>query len=97
MIYEIIILFRKRNRTVYGTESVSSLAPRIWELIPQLLKGKTEYLNSKLKLKHGIPASAHADCVKNILVMLVSFKLFLRIDFTILFNPCVLYLFKRWF
>ena len=31
------ILLRKRNRTVfYGTESLSSLAPRILELIPQI-------------------------------------------------------------
>ena len=29
------ILFRKRNTAVfYGTESLSSLAPRIWELMP---------------------------------------------------------------
>ena len=28
-------LQRRRNRTVYfGTESISSLAPKIWELIP---------------------------------------------------------------
>ena len=92
------ILFRKRNRTVfYGTESLSSLAPRIWELIPQSLKDETQLSQLKLKLKHGLPANVHAGCVKNILVMLISFKLFIRIDFTILFNPCVLYLFNRCF
>ena len=46
------ILFRKRNRTVfYGTESLSSLAPRIWELIPQSLKDKTELSQFKTKIK----------------------------------------------
>ena len=43
------ILFRKRNRTLfYGTESLSSLAPRIWELIPQSLKDKSQF---KIKIK----------------------------------------------
>ena len=46
------ILFRKRNRTVfYGTESLSSLAPRIWELIPQSLKDETELSQFKTKIK----------------------------------------------
>ena len=37
------ILLRKRKRTVfYRTGSLSSLAPRIWELIPQSLKDETE-------------------------------------------------------
>ena len=46
------ILIRKRNRTVfYGTESLSSLAPRIWELLPQSLKGKTELSQFKTKIK----------------------------------------------
>ena len=46
------MLFRKRNRTVfYGTENLSSLAPRIWELIPQSLKGETELSQLKTKIK----------------------------------------------
>ena len=46
------ILFRKRNRTgFYGTESLSSLAPRIWELIPQSLKDKTALSQFKTKIK----------------------------------------------
>ena len=46
------ILFRKRNKTVfYGTESLSSLAPRIWELIPQSLKDETELSQLKTKIK----------------------------------------------
>ena len=46
------IMLRKRNRTIfYGTESLSSLAPRIWELILQSLKGKTELSQFKSKIK----------------------------------------------
>ena len=46
------ILFRKRNTTVYyGTESLSSLAPRVWELIPQSLKDETELSQFKTKIK----------------------------------------------
>ena len=53
-------------------------------------------LNSKLKSKHGLPANSYACCVK-IYVILVSFKLSLCNDFTILFNGCVLHLFIEWF
>ena len=46
------ILFRKRNRTVfYGTESLSSLTPRIWKLIPQWLKDEIELSQLKTKIK----------------------------------------------
>ena len=46
------ILFRKRNRTVYyGTESLSSLAPRVWELTPQSLKDGAELSQFKTKIK----------------------------------------------
>ena len=45
------ILFRKRTRTVfYGTESLSSLAPRIWELISQSLKDETELSQFKTRI-----------------------------------------------
>ena len=37
------ILLRKRNMTVFNeTESLHSLAPKIWKLMPQSLKDKTE-------------------------------------------------------
>ena len=92
------ILFRKRNRTVfYGTESLSSLAQRIWELIPQSRKDETELSQFKTKIKTWTASQCPCRLCKNILVPLVSFKLFLCTDFTILFNPCVLYLFERWF
>ena len=46
------ILLRKRNRTdFYGTECLSSLAPRIWELVPQSLKNETELSQFKIKIK----------------------------------------------
>ena len=86
------LLLRKRNRTFFNvTESLSFLALKFSELVPQSLKDKT-VLNSKLKSKHGLPVNAHSDCVKNILFKLVSFRLFLCIDFNILFNACVLHL-----
>ena len=43
------------------------------------------------RVKNGLLANAHVG-----LVILVSFRLFQNIDFTILFNACVLYLFMRW-
>ena len=92
------ILFRKRNRTVfYGTESLSSLAPRIWELIPQSLKDEPELSQFKTKIKTWATSQCPCRLCKKYMVMLISFKLFIRIDFTILFNPCVLYLFNRCF
>ena len=46
------ILFRKRNMIVFcDKESLSSLAPRIWELIPQSLKDESEsQFNTKIKI-----------------------------------------------
>ena len=55
------ILLRKQNRTVfYGTENFSSLAPRIWELIPQSLKDETEL--SKIKTKMKIWTTSQCTC-----------------------------------
>ena len=46
------ILFKKRNRAVFSvTESISSLAPRIWELITQSFKDKAELSQFKTKIK----------------------------------------------
>ena len=43
---------RNNNRTVFdGTESLSSLTPRIWELIPQWLKDEIELSQLKTKIK----------------------------------------------
>ena len=46
------VVLRKRNSTVfYGPESLSSLATKLWELIPQPLKGETELSQFKIKIK----------------------------------------------
>ena len=55
------------------------------------VKNETELPHFKTKIKNGLLANAHVG-----LVILVSFRLFQNIDFTILFNACVLYLFMRW-
>ena len=49
------MLQRKKDNTVYfGTESISSLAPKIWELLRGPLKNEI-YLNSfKLKIKFWV-------------------------------------------
>ena len=45
-------LQRRRNRTVYsGTESISSLAPRIWELIRGDIRNANSLEIFKVKIK----------------------------------------------
>ena len=45
-------LQRRRNRAVYfGTESISSLAPKIWELIPSDIRSATSLEIFKEKIK----------------------------------------------
>ena len=54
-----LILFRKRTMTVFcSTESLSSLALRILELIPQSFKDETELSQFKTKIKTWLPAIA---------------------------------------
>ena len=48
------VSIHQRNLFFYGTEKLSSLAPRIWELIPQSLKDKTELTQFKTKIKTWI-------------------------------------------
>ena len=46
------ILHRKRIKTVsYGTQSLSSLGSRIWELIPRELKEAESLVEFKTKIK----------------------------------------------
>ena len=46
------IIQRQANRTVYfGTESISSLAPRLWELIPREIKNGISLNIFKEKIK----------------------------------------------
>ena len=43
---------KKKDRTVYfGAESISSLAPKIWELIPDILKNETSLSSFRQKIK----------------------------------------------
>ena len=52
------MLLRKRKTTVfYGAESLSSLAPKIWELLHQSLKDETELAQFKTRIK--IWATSH--------------------------------------
>ena len=45
-------LQRRRNRTVYfETESISSLAPKIWELIPSDIRSANSLVILKEKIK----------------------------------------------
>ena len=47
------MLLRKRNMGEFfnGTESLSSLAQSIWELLPQSLKGETQLSQFKTNIK----------------------------------------------
>lgn len=68
--YDLYCLEKKRT-VLNGTKSPSSLALKIWELVPQSIKDKSE-LNSKLKSKHKLPANAHAGS-ENIYVGCIGF------------------------
>ena len=49
------MLQRKKDKTVYfGTECISSLAPKIWELLPGPLKNKICQNSFKLKIKFWV-------------------------------------------
>ena len=57
------ILRRNRYFTVhYGSETLASLAPKIWELVPDSIREvKTSIFKNKIKVQ---PASVHADFAK---------------------------------
>ena len=72
-------LQRRRNRTVYfGTESISLLAPKIWELIPSDIRSANSLGIFKEKQSSGQQINVLADFVKRILVIWVSFKSVLK-------------------
>ena len=49
------IIQRQANRTVYfGTESISSLAPKLWELVPSEIKSAKSLNIFKEKIKSWI-------------------------------------------
>ena len=97
MIYEIIVYCLEKEMILfYGTGNLSSLTPKIWELIPETLKDETELSQFKTKIKTWTTSQYQCRlCTKYIVFILISFKLFLCISFTILFNARVLYLFMR--
>ena len=49
------MLQRKKDKTVYfGTERISSLAPKIWEILPGPLKNEICLHSFKLKIKFWV-------------------------------------------
>ena len=66
---------RQANRTVYfGTESITSLAPKLWELIPSEIKIAKSLNIFKAKKKHGQQINVLVGFVKRMLETLVSFS-----------------------
>ena len=56
------VLKRKRYFIVHcGSESLLSLAPKIWELVPDSIREVKYYQILKIKLKPGQPISVHFD------------------------------------
>ena len=50
-------LERRRVKSVrYGTESISSLAPKIWEILPNEIKDSDTLQIFKAKIKKWVPA-----------------------------------------
>ena len=57
-------LQRRRNRTVYyGTESISSLAPKIWELILSTIRNAKSLGKFKEKIKFWTTVNILGDFV----------------------------------
>ena len=58
---------RRVNSVWHGTESVSYLGPKIWDLVPNEIK-ESESLNAfKFKIKRWILKNVHAEYAKYIL------------------------------
>ena len=69
------IIQRQANRTVYfGTESISSLAPKLWELIPSEIKSAKSLNIFKAKIKSWTTDKCPCRFVKRMLETLVSFS-----------------------
>ena len=56
-------LARPVKSVYYGTESISFLAPKIWEIVPEDIKASETVAEFKTKLKSGSLTTAHADFV----------------------------------
>ena len=60
-------------RTVYnGTESVSYLGPKIWEIVPEEYKALNSLNSFKESIKNWVPLIVPADFVKPVYMVLVS-------------------------
>ena len=46
---------RRANSVRYGTESVSFLAPKIWDILPKEIKNSEALNGFKLKIKNRVP------------------------------------------
>ena len=55
---------RKVHYVYHGTESLSFLGPKIWDLIPVELKQSDTLYSFKLKIKNGYSLNVHAEYVK---------------------------------
>ena len=80
-----MIVYNPRNRStfyprsvrtvLYGTESLSHLAPEIWELVPSDIKTFHYSQSSKNPLNNGSHMLAHVGFVEPASIKLVSFSL----------------------
>ena len=61
-------------RTVYrGSERISFLGPKIWNILPDEIKQQTSLNSFKKSVKKWKPQDSHADCAKFMLMVSVSF------------------------
>ena len=73
------IMQRQENRIVYfGTESVSPLVPKLWELIPSEIKSAKSLNIFKAKKNHGKQINVLVGFIKSMLEILVSFSVVLK-------------------
>ena len=48
-------MLKRKNKSVYfGTESLSSLVPKIWEVIPDFLKNQASFMTFKRNSNAGL-------------------------------------------
>ena len=60
-----VLIIRRVNSVRYGTETVSFLAPKIWDILPKEIKDSESLDISKRKIKNGFHWNALADFVKH--------------------------------
>ena len=66
-------------RTVYhGSESISFLGPKIWNILPDEIKQQTSLNSFKKSIKNGSHEIAYADCAKFILMVSILFLVVIK-------------------